>query len=82
LQTVNRALEAAGVPVFGTRQDAIDRAEDRARFQPAGDRLTVKPPAHPTGPALAPAVEKEQAVGHPVVVRASYVVGGRGTVTG
>ena len=48
-----RALEAAGVPVIGTSPDAIDRAEDRERFQQAVDRLKLKQPANATVTAIA-----------------------------
>ena len=55
-----RALEAAGVPVIGTSPDAIDRAEDRERFQQAVDRLKLKQPANATVATLEQAVEKPQ----------------------
>lgn len=55
-----RALEAAGVPVIGTSPDAIDRAEDRERFQHAVDRLKLKQPANATVTAIEQAVESER----------------------
>ena len=72
-----RALEAAGVPVIGTSPDAIDRAEDRERFQQAVDRLGLKQPANATVTALEQAVQKATEIGYPLVVRPSYVLGGR-----
>lgn len=72
-----RALEAAGVPVIGTSPDAIDRAEDRERFQQAVDRLGLKQPENATVTALEQAVEKARDIGYPLVVRPSYVLGGR-----
>ncbi len=71
-----RALEAAGVPVIGTSPDAIDRAEDRERFQQAVDRLKLKQPANATVTAIEMAVEKAKEIGYPLVVRPSYVLGG------
>ncbi len=72
-----RALEAAGVPIIGTSPDAIDRAEDRERFQQAVDRLDLKQPANATVTAIEQAVEKAAGIGYPLVVRPSYVLGGR-----
>lgn len=72
-----RALEAAGVPVIGTSPDAIDRAEDRERFQQAVDRLKLKQPANATVTTIEMAVEKAKEIGYPLVVRPSYVLGGR-----
>eukprot|EP01084_Bolivina_argentea_P199584 341485_1 len=63
-----RALEAAGVPVIGTSPDAIDRAEDRERFQHAVDRLKLKQPANATVTAIEMAVEKAKEIGYPLVV--------------
>ncbi len=54
-----RALEAAGVPVIGTSPDAIDRAEDRERFQQAVNRLNLKQPQNATVTAIEQAVEKQ-----------------------
>ncbi|MBG3013332.1 carbamoyl-phosphate synthase large subunit [Proteus faecis] len=72
-----RALEAEGVPVIGTTPDAIDKAEDRERFQKAVDKLGLKQPENATVTALEEAVEKAQSIGYPLVVRPSYVLGGR-----
>ncbi len=55
-----RALEAAGVPVIGTSPDAIDRAEDRERFQHAVERLKLKQPANATVTTIEMAVEKRK----------------------
>ncbi len=72
-----RALEAAGVPVIGTSPDAIDRAEDRERFQQAVQRLGLKQPDNATVTAIEQAIEKSREIGFPLVVRPSYVLGGR-----
>ncbi|SHE84071.1 carbamoyl-phosphate synthase large subunit [Vibrio gazogenes] len=72
-----RALEAAGVPIIGTSPDAIDRAEDRERFQHAVERLGLKQPENATVTALELAVDKAKEIGYPLVVRPSYVLGGR-----
>ena len=72
-----RALEAAGVPVIGTSPDAIDRAEDRERFQQAVVRLGLKQPANATVISIEQAVDKAINIGYPLVVRPSYVLGGR-----
>ncbi|MDF5441937.1 carbamoyl phosphate synthase large subunit, partial [Vibrio parahaemolyticus] len=72
-----RALEAAGVPIIGTSPDAIDRAEDRERFQAAVDRLGLLQPENATVTTMEQAVEKSKEIGFPLVVRPSYVLGGR-----
>ncbi|MCL4138676.1 UNVERIFIED_CONTAM: hypothetical protein GTU68_054540 [Idotea baltica] len=72
-----RALEAAGVPIIGTSPDAIDRAEDRERFQVAVDRLGLLQPENATVTAMEQAIEKSREIGFPLVVRPSYVLGGR-----
>ncbi|MBK5143254.1 carbamoyl-phosphate synthase large subunit [Budviciaceae bacterium BWR-B9] len=72
-----RSLEAAGVPIIGTSPDAIDRAEDRERFQQAVHRLGLKQPANATVSAIEMAVDKAAGIGYPLVVRPSYVLGGR-----
>ncbi|WP_028115113.1 carbamoyl-phosphate synthase large subunit [Ferrimonas senticii] len=72
-----RALEAAGVPIIGTSPDAIDRAEDRERFQQAVDRLGLKQPENSTVTNLEQAVMDAERIGYPLVVRPSYVLGGR-----
>lgn len=72
-----RALEAAGVPIIGTSPDAIDRAEDRERFQTAVDRLGLLQPQNATVTTMEQAIEKSREIGYPLVVRPSYVLGGR-----
>ena len=72
-----RALEAAGVPIIGTSPDAIDRAEDRERFQQAVDRLGLLQPENATVTSLDEAMAKAETIGFPLVVRPSYVLGGR-----
>ncbi|XQW86521.1 carbamoyl-phosphate synthase large subunit [Thalassotalea piscium] len=72
-----RALEAAGVPIIGTSPDAIDRAEDRERFQQAVERLGLLQPENATVTSLDEAMAKAEAIGFPLVVRPSYVLGGR-----
>ncbi|MCV5925917.1 hypothetical protein OFO11_28925, partial [Escherichia coli] len=72
-----RALEAAGVPIIGTSPDAIDRAEDRERFQAAVERLGLLQPQNATVTAMEQAVEKSREIGFPLVVRPSYVLRGR-----
>ncbi|MGL5288464.1 MAG: carbamoyl-phosphate synthase large subunit, partial [Aeromonas sp.] len=72
-----RALEASGVPIIGTSPDAIDRAEDRERFQSAVERLGLKQPENGTVTALEQAVQTALRIGYPLVVRPSYVLGGR-----
>lgn len=72
-----RALEAAGVPIIGTSPDAIDRAEDRERFQIAVDRLGLLQPENATVTTMEQAIEKSREIGFPLVVRPSYVLGGR-----
>lgn len=72
-----RALQEAGVPIIGTSPDAIDRAEDRERFQQAVEHLGLKQPANATVTTLEQAIEKAAMIGYPLVVRPSYVLGGR-----
>lgn len=72
-----RELEAAGVPIIGTTPDAIDRAEDRERFQVMIDKLGLKQPPNATARSFAEAFDKAAAIGYPLVVRPSYVLGGR-----
>ena len=70
-------LEAAGVPIIGTSPEAIDRAEDRERFQQAVDRLGLLQPENATVTSLDEAMAKAETIGFPLVVRPSYVLGGR-----
>ena len=72
-----RALEAAGVPIIGTTPDAIDRAEDRERFQQMIQKLGLKQPPNTTVRSTEEAVEAATKIGYPLVVRPSYVLGGR-----
>ncbi|WP_218353971.1 carbamoyl-phosphate synthase large subunit [Alteromonas lipotrueiana] len=72
-----RDLEANGVPIIGTSPDAIDRAEDRERFQHMVNKLNLKQPANATVSNIQEAVERADAIGFPLVVRPSYVLGGR-----
>ena len=72
-----RALEAAGVPIVGTTPDAIDRAEDRERFQQMIDKLGLLQPRNATARSAEQAVELAKEIGYPLVVRPSYVLGGR-----
>ena len=73
-----RALEAAGVPIIGTSPDSIDLAEDRERFQKLLERLGLKQPPNATARSVEQAVNAAKDLGYPLVVRPSYVLGGRG----
>ena len=70
-------LEAAGVPIFGTSPDAIDLAEDRERFQLLLQDLKLLQPANGTARSGDEAVRIATEIGYPVVIRPSYVLGGR-----
>jgi carbamoyl-phosphate synthase large subunit len=70
-------LRAAGIPILGTTTDAIDLAEDRARFGPLLDRLGYKAPPYASASTPAEALERAPEVGFPLLVRPSYVLGGR-----
>mgnify|MGYP001772816912 FL=1 len=72
-----RALEEAGVPIIGTSPDAIDRAEDRERFQQMVQRLGLRQPQNATARSEEEAIAASKAIGYPLVVRPSYVLGGR-----
>ena len=72
-----RELEANGVPIIGTSPDAIDRAEDRSRFQTAVRRLGLKQPENSTVTGFNEALTEAKRIGYPLVVRPSYVLGGR-----
>jgi len=72
-----RALEANGVPILGTSPDAIDEAEDRARFQQVVKRLKLQQPANGMAHHVAEAIVLAEKIGYPVMVRPSYVLGGR-----
>ena len=70
-------LEQAGVPILGTPPDAIDRAEDRERFKLLLERLGLRQPANGTARSVEEAVAIAQDIAYPVLVRPSYVLGGR-----
>ena len=72
-----RDLAAAGVPIIGTSAESIDIAEDRERFQKLLHRLKLRQPPNRTARSAAEAVKHAQDIGYPVVVRPSYVLGGR-----
>nr|VFK68117.1 MAG: carbamoyl-phosphate synthase large subunit [Candidatus Kentron sp. UNK]VFK73268.1 MAG: carbamoyl-phosphate synthase large subunit [Candidatus Kentron sp. UNK] len=72
-----RALEAAGAPIIGTSPDAIDLAEDRERFQQLIEKLGLRQPANRTARTPESALALAEEIGYPLVVRPSYVLGGR-----
>ena len=72
-----RALEKAGVPIIGTTPDAIDKAEDRERFQKMLQELGLKQPPNRTARTPEDAIRLALEIGYPLVVRPSYVLGGR-----
>src|SRR6202008_4914835 len=74
---LSRALEEAGAPIIGTSPDSIDVAEDRERFQVLVKKLGLKQPANATARTEDQAVRLAREVGFPLVVRPSYVLGGR-----
>jgi carbamoyl-phosphate synthase large subunit len=71
------ALEQAGIPILGTSPDAIDLAEDRERFQALLHKLGLRQPANGTARTLDEAKLVAERIGYPVVIRPSYVLGGR-----
>ena len=71
------SLEAAGVPIIGTTPDAIDRAEDRERFTQVLESLNLKQPSNGTATTVEQAERIAESIGLPVLVRPSYVLGGR-----
>jgi len=71
------ALEAAGIPILGTSPDAIDLAEDRERFQKLLQDLNLKQPANGLARSQVEAVAVADRIGYPLVIRPSYVLGGR-----
>ena len=71
------ALEAAGIPILGTSPDAIDLAEDRKRFQELLHRIGLKQPENGTAFTAEEAEIVAQRIGYPLVIRPSYVLGGR-----
>ncbi|MCD2453253.1 carbamoyl-phosphate synthase large subunit [Methylicorpusculum oleiharenae] len=72
-----RALEAAGAPIIGTSPDSIDLAEDRERFQKLLERLGLRQPPNATARSVEQAINSARELGYPLVVRPSYVLGGR-----
>ena len=76
LKLVDR-LNKAGVPIIGTSSDAIDRAEDRERFQAVIEQVGLRQPSNRTALDVAGGVAAAEEIGYPIVVRPSYVLGGR-----
>jgi len=74
---LTRGLEQAGVPILGTQPDAIDIAEDRRRFDAIARGLGIRQPENGTATSLDEAVAAAERIGYPVLVRPSYVLGGR-----
>ncbi|MFO0094792.1 MAG: carbamoyl-phosphate synthase large subunit, partial [Gemmatimonadaceae bacterium] len=74
---LTRPLEAAGVTILGTSPDAIDAAEDRRRFEVIARELGIAQPANGTATSVDEAVAIADRIGYPVLVRPSYVLGGR-----
>jgi carbamoyl-phosphate synthase large subunit len=72
-----RGLSAAGAPIIGTTPDSIDIAEDRERFQKLIHALGLRQPPNGTARSLEEALAEAQKIGYPLVVRPSYVLGGR-----
>jgi carbamoyl-phosphate synthase large subunit len=74
---LTRGLEMAGVPILGTQPDAIDIAEDRKRFDAIARSLGIRQPENGIATSLEEAVTAAKRIGYPVLVRPSYVLGGR-----
>jgi len=74
---LTKRLEAAGVPILGTPADAVDMAVDRERFEELARRLGVAQPPNGTARSVEEAVVVAQRIGYPILVRPSYVLGGR-----
>src|SRR5690625_7922761 len=72
-----KALEANGVPIIGTSPESIDIAEDRERFQKLLHKLGLRQPANRTARNESEALTLADDIGYPLVVRPSYVLGGR-----
>jgi carbamoyl-phosphate synthase large subunit len=73
-----KGLTAAGAPIIGTSVDSIDRAEDRDRFDEVLERLNLRRPAAGIAHSVDEAVREASRIGYPVLIRPSYVLGGRG----
>ena len=74
---LSQALEDAGIPILGTSPDAIDLAEDRERFQSLLEDLNLRQPPNGTATSAEQAEKIATHIGYPVVIRPSYVLGGR-----
>ena len=74
---LSQALELANIPILGTAPDAIDLAEDRERFQKLLKDLNLRQPPNGTATSIEQAEEIAKRIGYPVVIRPSYVLGGR-----
>ena len=72
-----KGLQDAGVPILGTSPESIDLAEDRKRFQQVLHKLNLRQPPNDTATSVEEALEAAQRIGYPVLVRPSYVLGGR-----
>ena len=72
-----KRLEQAGIPVIGTSPDAIDRAEDRERFQQLIEKLNLKQPPNCIVRSVEESIQQANKISYPLVVRPSYVLGGR-----
>lgn len=72
-----RAFEKEGVPIIGTNSDSIDKAEDRYRFQKTVNKLKLQQPLNATVLSLKEAYKEAEKIGYPIMVRPSYVLGGR-----
>ena len=70
-------LANLGVPIIGTSPDAIDRAEDRERFQQLVDKLALRQPSNRVASSAEQGVKRAEEIGYPLIVRPSYVLGGR-----
>ncbi len=75
---IAKELEAAGVTILGTSPESIDLAEDRKRFKEVMTKLGIPQPASDTATALEEALDVAKKIGYPLMVRPSYVLGGRG----
>ncbi len=74
---LTRRLEAANIPILGTSPDAIDIAEDRRRFEEIARELGLNQPPNGTATSVGEALAAAERIGYPVLVRPSYVLGGR-----